>query len=197
MKNRKRWYFGTAIAIALVVAFSAPVARPSAQAQFGTPRGQECCDRLSGGGQGIATAADTFVVDAEFTLSGGPLGGIFGAQFLPIKATTKLLTQSPPDANGTINAITSHVFEIKGQSNENGVCEPGENCMVTLDRAALIPTATPGLMNLHSVVAISDGQGRFAKVAGKIDAVDGQINFAAAPPTVHWTFSGARLCPSN
>jgi hypothetical protein len=86
---------------------------------------------------------------------------------------------------------------VKGQSNENGVCEPGEDCLVTLDRAALIPTTTPGLMNLHSVMAVSDGQGRFAKVSGKIDAVDGQINFADAPPTLHWSFSGARLCPSQ
>jgi hypothetical protein len=168
----------------------------SAQAQFGQQRGPGCCDHVSGRGRGAATAADTFVVDAEFNLSGGQFGGAFGAQSLQIKSTTRLLAQNPPTANGTINAITSHVFEVKGASDEDGICEPGEDCLVTLDRAALIPTTTPGLMDLRSVLAISDGQGRFTKACGKIDSSggDGQINFAATPPTVQWSFSGGRLC---
>ena len=67
---------------------------------------------------------------------------------------------------------------------------------MTLDRAALIPTTTPGLMKLRSVLAISVGQGRFSKACGKIDGTtgDGEINFAATPPTVRWNFSGGRLC---
>ncbi len=194
MKSRMKWFIAATTVIVMTLVFSSAIARKSVQAQFGSAQGQECCDRLSGRGQGIATAADTFVVDAEFNLSGGPLSGVFGSQSLQIKSTAKVVTQNPPAANGTINAITSHVFEVKGQSNENGVCEPGEDCLVTLDRAAIIPTATPGLMNLHSSLAVSDGQGRFARACGRIDAVDGQINFAAAPPTVRWSFGGARLC---
>ncbi len=196
MKNRKHWFLAAAMVIAMMITFSLTMGRNSVHAQFGSQRGQGCCDHLSARGQGIATAADTFVVDAEFNLSGGQFGGVFGAQSLQIKSTARLLTQNPPTANGTINAITSHVFEVKGQSNENGICEPGEDCLVTLDRAALIPTTTPGLMDLRSVLAVSDGQGRFAKACGKIDGTkgDGQINFAATPPTVRWSFDGGHLC---
>jgi len=194
MNKRMKWMIATATAITLAAALSPTIARNSVHAQFGPQRGQECCAHLSGQGQGIATAPDTFVVDAEFNLNGGQFSGVIGAQSLPIKSTTKLLLQNPPTADGTVNVITSHVWEVKGQSNENGVCEPGEDCLVTLDRAALIPTATPGLMNLHSVPAISDGQGRFAKACGKIDAVEGQFNFAATPPTVRWSFNAGHLC---
>jgi len=197
MKNRKNWFIATGIVVVITITFSLTIGRKSANAQFGSPRGQGCCDQVSARGQGFATGPDTFVVDAEFNLSGGKFGGVFGAQSLQIKSTTKLLTQNPPTENGTINAITSHVFEVKGQSDEDGVCEPGEDCLVTLDRAALIPTTTPGLMDLRSVLAISDGQGRFAKACGKIDGTkggDGQINFAATPPTVRWSFNGGHLC---
>lgn len=196
MKNRKSWFIATAMVIAMAIAFSLTIGRKSVQAQIGSPRGQGCCDLVSGQGQGIATGPDTFVVDAELTLSSGQFGGAFGSRTLQIKSTTRLLAQFPPTATGTVNAITSHVWEVKGQSDEDGFCEPGEDCLVTLDRAALIPTATPGLMDLRSVLAISDGQGRFAKACGKIDATkgDGQINFAATPPTVHWSFNGGHLC---
>lgn len=169
---------------------------PPAQAQFNPQRGPGCCDQLSARGEGIATAPDTFSVDATFNFSGGQFGGAFGTRTLQIKSTARLLAQAPPTADGTINAITSHDWEVKGQSNENGKCEPGEDCMMTLDRAALIPTATPGVMKLRSVLAISAGQGRFSKACGKIDGTtgDGEINFAATPPTVRWNFSGGRVC---
>jgi hypothetical protein len=168
----------------------------SAQAQIGAQRGPGCCDQVSARGVGAATAPDTFSVNAEFHLSGGQFGGVFGARTLQIKSTARLLTQNPPTADGTINAITSHVFEVKGQSDEDGLCEPGEDCLLTLDRAALVPTATPGLMKLRSVLAVSAGQGRFAKACGKIDGTEGEgeINFAAQPPTVQWAFSNGKLC---
>jgi hypothetical protein len=136
------------------------------------------------------------VVDAEFNLSGAHFGGPFNARSIQIKSTARLLAQSAPAADGTINAITSHVFEVKGKSDEDGVCEPDEDCLVTLDRATLIPTATPGLMKLKSTLAVSLGQGRFEKACGKADNLDGEgeINFAATPPTVRWSFSGGRLC---
>lgn len=196
MKNRNSWFIATAIVIVMTITFSLTIGRKSANAQFGSPRGQGCCDSLSARGQGVATAADTFTVDAEFNFRGGQFGGAFGSRTLQIKSTTRLLTQFPPTATGTVNAITSHVWEVKGQSDEDGICEPGEDCLVTLDRAALIPTTTPGLMDLRSVLAISDGQGRFAKACGKIDGTkgDGQINFAAMPPTVRWSFNGGHLC---
>ena len=189
----------------LVIALSAVSAsifiQPKVQAQdesarFGAPRGQGCCDLVSGRGQGVANASGAFVVDAEFNLSGGQFSGVFGSETMRIKSTARLLAQDPPTATGTVNAITLHVLEVKGQSDEDGVCEPGEDCLVTLDRAALIPTATPGLMDLRSVLAVSDGQGRFSKACGKFDATrgEGQINFAAMPPTVHWSFSGGHLC---
>ncbi len=167
-----------------------------AHAQFGPQRNNSYCDQVSAKGQGLATAADTFSVDADFNLSGGQYSGVFGSRMLQIKSTARLLTQYPPTADGTINVITSHVFEVKGQSDEDSLCEPGEDCLLTLDRAALIPTATPGLMKLRSVLAISAGQGRFAKACGKIDGTDGEgeINFAAQPPTVQWSFSGGKLC---
>jgi hypothetical protein len=46
------------------------------------------------------------------------------------------------------------------------------------------------------VLAISAGQGRFEKACGKFDASEGEgeINFAATPPTVRWSFSGGKLC---
>lgn len=168
----------------------------AAQAQFSPQRSTGCCDLLSGRGQGAANSSGVFVVEAEFNLSGALFGGAFGARALQIKSSTRLLAQDPPAANGTINAITSHVFEVKGQSDEDGVCEPGEDCLVTLDRATLTPTATPGLMKLNSTLAFSTGQGRFEKACGKVDAADGEgeINFAATPPTVRWSFSGGRLC---
>ncbi|MFN8002650.1 MAG: hypothetical protein U0X75_16720 [Acidobacteriota bacterium] len=142
--------------------------------------GKGCCDRWSARGQGIATAPDTFTVDAEFNLSGGQYGGAFGFAAHHRQSTAKLLVQNLPTANGTINAVTSHVFEVKGQSDEDGVCEPGEDCLVTLDRAALTPTTTPGLMDLNSTLAVTNGNGRFANACGKIDASKGggQINFA-------------------
>ena len=197
MKNRKNWLIATILVIVITITFSLTMEWNSVNAQFGSQRGQGCCDHLSARGQGIAIAADTFSVDAEFNLSGGQFGGVFGAQSLQIKSTTKLLTQNPPTEHGTIAAMTSHVFEVKGQSDEDGVCELGEDCLVTLDRAALIPTTTPGLMDLRSVLAISDGKGRFAKACGKIDGTkggDAQINFAATPPTVRWAFNGGNLC---
>lgn len=170
-------------------------ARP-AQAQGGQSRGNGCCDQIAGQGQGIAVSGDTFSVDATFSISGKLFGGVFGARTAEFKSTTRLLTQSPPTADGTINAITSHVLEAKGYSDEDGVCEPGEDCLITLDRAALIPTATPGLMKLRSILAFSGGQGRYEKACGKIDGTEGEaeINFAATPPTVRWSFSDGRLC---
>lgn len=196
MKNRKSWFIATAMVIAMTIAFSLTIGRKSVQAQIGSPRGQGCCDLVSGHGSGALDASGAFVVDAEFSLSGGQFGGVFGSRTLQIKSTTRLIAQDPPTSTGVINAITSHVWEVKGQSDGDGVCEPGEDCLVTLDRAALIPTATPGVMDLRSVLAISDGQGRFAKACGKIDATkgDAQINFAATPPTVHWSFNGGHLC---
>lgn len=180
----------------LMLALQFSLSTPSAHAQFGPPRGNACCDQLSARGEGVATAADTFSVDATFNFSGGQFGGAFGTRTLQIKSTARLLAQSPPAADGTINAITSHDWEVKGQSDEDGKCEPGEDCIVTLDRAALIPTTTPGLMKLRSVLAISAGQGRFTKACGKIDGTEGEgeINFAATPPTVRWSFSGGKLC---
>lgn len=166
-----------------------------AQAQFGPQRGNNCCDLIAGKGQGVLVG-DAFVVNAEFNISGPRFSGAFGAQGLQIKSTTRLLTQNPPTADGTINGISSHVLEVKGQSDEDGVCEPGEDCMVTLDRVSLLASATPGLMKLRGVLAISSGQGRFEKACGKIDGTDdgNEINFAAQPPTVRWSFSGDRLC---
>ena len=168
----------------------------SVQAQGGPSRGNGCCDQIAGQGQGIAVSGDTFSVDATFSISGKLFGGVFGARTAEFKSTTRLLTQSPPTADGTINAITSHVLEAKDYSDEDGICEPGEDCLITLDRAALIPTATPGLMKLRSVLAFSGGQGRFEKACGKIDGTEGEgeINFAATPPTVRWTFNEGRLC---
>lgn len=194
MKNRNSWFIAAAIVIVMTITISLTIGRRSVHAQFGSPRGQGCCDLISGQGQGIATGPDTFVVDAEFNLSGGQFGGAFGSRTLQIKSSTRLLTQFPPTETGTINAITSHVFEVKGQSDEDGICEPGEDCLVTVDRAALIPTTTPGLVDLRSVLAVSDGQGRFAKACGKILPGDGQINFGATPPTVRWSFNGGHLC---
>lgn len=167
----------------------------SVQAQGGPSRGNACCDEIAGQGQGVATS-DAFVVDAVFSIKGRLFGGVFGARTAEFKSTTRLLTQNPPTADGTINAITSHVLEAKGYSDEDGVCEPGEDCLITLDRAALIPTATPGLMKLRSILAFSGGQGRFEKACGKIDGTEGEgeINFAATPPTVRWTFNEGRLC---
>lgn len=186
-------WFGP-ICLLLAAQFWWPV--PTAQAQFGPQRGNGCCDQVAARGEGVATAADTFSVDATFNFSGGQFGGAFGTRTLQIKSTARLLTQSPLAADGTINAITSHDWEVKGQSDENGKCEPGEDCLMTLDRAALIPTATPGVMKLRSVLAISAGQGRFSKACGKIDGTtgDGEINFAATPPTVRWSFNGGRVC---
>ncbi|NOT60851.1 MAG: hypothetical protein HOP19_11580 [Acidobacteria bacterium] len=182
------------IGVGLLVSAGAPHSRT--QAQGGPARGNACCDQIAGQGRGIATAADTFSVDATFSISGRLFGGVFGARTMEFKSTTRLLTQSPPTADGTINAITSHVLEAKGYSDEDGVCEPGEDCLITLDRAALIPTATPGLMKLRSILAFSGGQGRFEKACGKIDGTEGEgeINFAATPPTVRWTFNEGRLC---
>lgn len=196
MNNKRKWFIATTGILALAMMFSILIERQPVHAQIGSARGQGCCDRWSARGQGIATAPDTFTVDAEFNLSGGQYGGAFGSQSLQIKSTAKLLVQNLPTANGTINAVTSHVFEVKGQSDEDGVCEPGEDCLVTLDRAALTPTTTPGLMDLNSTLAVTNGNGRFANACGKIDASKGggQINFAATPPTVHWSFSGGRLC---
>jgi hypothetical protein len=175
---------------------SALLQRGAAQAQFGPPKANGCCDLWSGSGAGVLGGPDSFVVDAEFNLSGPHFGGLFNTRSIQIKSTARLLSQNAPAADGTINAITSHVFEVKGKSNENGVCEPDEDCLLTLDRAALIPTATPGLMKLKSTLAVSLGYGRFEKACGKVDAADGEgeINFAATPPTVHWAFSGGRLC---
>ncbi len=201
MKSRMKWFVAMAVVLTLTAVSLTSIEWPSVQAQSdrsfpAPPRGQGCCDQLSGQGSGSLNASGAFVVDAEFSLSGGQFGGVFGARTLQIKSTTRLIAQDPPTATGVINAITSHVWEVKGQSDQDGVCEPGEDCMVTLDRAALIPTTTPGLVDLRSVLAISDGQGRFAKACGKIDGTkgDGQINFAATPPTVRWSFSGGRLC---
>ncbi len=193
MKNKMHRFVSASLT--LVLGGLCAVQLKPAQAQFGPQRGNNSFDQVSARGQGSATAADTFSVDAEFILSGGPFSGVFGTRMLQIKSTARLLAQDPPAADGTINAITSHVFEVKGQSNENGLCEPGEDCLLTLDRAALIPTATPGLMKLRSVLAVSAGQGRFEKACGKIDGTDGEgeINFAATPPTVRWSFSGGRL----
>lgn len=196
MKNKMKWFIATTGIIALAVMFSAIIVRKPVQAQIGSHRPLGCCDQWTARGQGIAGGPDTFLVDAEFNLSGGPFSGVFGARSLQIKSTARLLAQSPPSANGAINAITSHVFEVKGQSDQDGVCESGEDCWVTLDRATLTPTTTPGLMDLSSTLAVTDGKGRFAKACGKVDGGkgEGQINFAAAPPTVRWSFSGGRLC---
>jgi hypothetical protein len=196
MNNKRKWFIATTSALVVAMMFSILIERQPVQAQVGSARGQGCCARWSARGQGIATAADTFSVDAEFNLSGGQFGGAFGSQSLQIKSTAWLLAQDPPTATGVINAITSHVMEVKGQSDEDGVCEPGEDCLVTLDRAALSPTTIPGLIDLNSTLAVTNGNGRFANACGKIDTSKGggQINFAATPPTVRWSFSGGRLC---
>ena len=201
MNSKMKWFLLTAIVIALCAFSSSTLTHLKVQAQdehnlFGGSPGRGCCAHVSGQGSGTSDASGAFVVDADFNLSGGQFGGAFGTRPLQIKSTARLIAQEPPDAAGVINVITSHVWEVKWQSDEDGVCEPGEDCMVTLDRAALIPTATPGLMDLRSVLAISDGQGRFAKACGKIDGTtgEGQINFAATPPTVWWKFSGGHLC---
>lgn len=136
------------------------------------------------------------MVDAEFYLKGPNYGGPFAGRSFQVLSTARLISQSAPTADGTINALTSHVWEVKGRSDGDGVCEEGEDCLFTLDRAALIPTDKPGLMKLRSILAISDGKGRFQGACGKVDGTtgEGEINFAANPPTVKWSFRDGWLC---
>jgi hypothetical protein len=64
--------------------------------------------------------------------------------------------------------------------------------------AALITIQTGGgtMLKLRSIFAFPGEQGRFEKACDKIDCTngEGEINFAATPPTVRWTFNEGRLC---
>lgn len=190
----KTWLL-LSLAGSLSLAFYLFAPAQPAQAQGGPARGNACCDEVAGQGQGVLKG-DAFVVDGIFSIKGRLFGGVFGARTMDIKSTTRILTQNPPAADGTINAISSHVIEVKGYSDEDGACEVGEDCLVTLDRATLTPTDKAGVMRLRAVLAFSAGQGRFEKACGMIDGTEGdnEINFAATPPTVRWSFNKGRLC---
>jgi hypothetical protein len=136
------------------------------------------CARVGGSAQGTAISPNMFRV--AFT-------GTFSAT-----ATATLLEQTQ-GGDGAIRATTSHVFEINdGSGDGDGVCEAGENCFVTIDRAVLTPTGTPGLFRLNSHMEVVGGEGLYADACGKLVA-HGFINFAAGPPTVEWGLSG-RVC---
>jgi hypothetical protein len=108
---------------------------------------------------------------------------------LTATSTATLLEQGVTE-DGTIQATTSHVFEING--NGDGICEAGEDCFTTLDRAILSPIDTLGLFSLNSHLAVISGHGVYANACGKLVA-HGFINFGVGPPTLEWRLSG-RIC---
>jgi hypothetical protein len=108
---------------------------------------------------------------------------------LTATSTATLLEQRVTE-DGTIQATTSHVFEIDG--NGDGICGADEDCFTTLDRAILSPTDSLGLFRLNSHLAIVSGEGVYANACGKL-VVHGFINFGVAPPTLEWRLTG-RIC---
>ena len=207
----------------LITAASSSATMTSVRAQMKREDDYRC--RLATAVANGTVSGSTFVSKVNFALTDingagslpgqtyGDYGGQLDRRSFEAKSTASVLLQTP-QANGDILAITTHVFEVYGLSDGDGVCEPDENCFTTLDEARLQPTTTANVFRINTNIAIVSNKRGFdfdgtntrpyqnasRYLCGKLSAVDerwvandrpNQVNFANN--TISWTAIGT-LC---
>lgn len=143
------------------------------------------CVDVEATGQTFAINAFTFnsFNSVQATVDGVPA---------PVAVTTYLLGPPAAKSDGTLQAHTAHVFEFG--TAPDGVCQPGEDCFSTDDRAVLDPVDAAGLFRLNTVAQIVDGQGRFADPRPHPPATVHGTILLNQQPVASWTMRG-RVCP--
>ena len=128
----------------------------------------------------VEAAGQTFAINAFTFKSFNSVQAAVDGVATPVTVTTYLLGAPDAKSDGTLHARTSHVFEF-GASGD-GVCQPGEDCFATDDRAVLDPIDASGLFRLNTRADIAVGFGRFANARQRPPAsVHGTILLNAQP----------------
>lgn len=128
------------------------------------------CDKVRGEGHTFGSGPFTFQGTAALNVNG---------QAATAAVTTAVLGPPQESPDGTLRATTSHTFVF-----------PDGSSFTTLDSAVLSPTGTPGLYNLNTRAAVTQGAGAYEAACGKL-TFHGTINLAS--PEAVWRVSG-RIC---
>ena len=145
---------------------------------------------LVGSGAAFGRAHCQRVYGDGLTFQDTPFGPFVGTAELNLgdaEAVVALL--GPPDEkpDGTLHVVTSHAFDL-GDSGG----------LVTIDKAILAPTETPGLYNLNTrakICATPDCAGETVNgpaPCGRL-SVHGTINFGTFPAEADWRVNG-KVC---
>jgi hypothetical protein len=141
----------------------------------------------------VEAAGQTFAINAFTFKSFNSIQATVDGVATPVAVTTYLLGAPSAKSDGTLHAHTSHIFEF-GESSD-GVCQPGEDCFVTDDRAVLDPIDASGLFRLNTRADIAAGFGIFANARKRPPAsVHGTI-LLDAQPVATWSMKG-HICQS-
>jgi hypothetical protein len=124
-------------------------------------------EKVRGTGHTTAINQNTFQGTAEVQVNGSTVTA---------NVTTVLLGPPTLTEDGTLQAATSHTFVF-----------PDGSSFVTLDRAVLSPTETPGVYRLNTRAAILGGTGIYADASGSL-SIHGTINLISGE--VDWRFEG-------
>ena len=87
------------------------------------------------------------------------------------------ITSTKPNADGSINATTSHTFSTRGL------------IFTTRDRARLVPLNDVGLYRLDTQATITEGDWLQRRVWGQLK-LDGLIDLGARQPWARWLAEG-------
>ena len=121
-----------------------------------------CHEILALGGT-FATGQTTFTGEADSN---------FGQMTVNVE-----ITSTKPNADGSINATTSHTFSARGLD------------FTTRDRARLVPLNDAGLYRLDTQARIVEGNSLSHSVWGHLK-LDGLINLGARQPWARWLAEG-------
>jgi hypothetical protein len=150
--------------------------------------GTGTCMQIRATGAPVANGPYSFQGPAALTVDGVAQG--------PALVTTWMTGEIKPPP-GAMHATTSHIFEV-GVASPNGVCEAGEDCFVTQDRAVLSPRGAPTFFNLNSQMTVVMGHGLFAGPTSSQMKATGTLDFAPpfSPPVASWEIKG-NLCTGS
>jgi hypothetical protein len=136
----------------------------------------------------VEAAGQTFAINAFTFKSFNSIQATVDGVATPVAVTTYLLGAPSAKSDGTLHAHTSHIFEF-GESSD-GVCQPGEDCFVTDDRAVLDPIDASGLFRLNTRADIAAGFGLFANARQRPPATVHGTILLNDQPVATWSMKG-------
>jgi len=128
---------------------------------------------VSGTADSVITGPDSASGTSEFTVGNQAYTSTFSLTYAIL----------PPDTDGTIRTVSSHIFTVFRDGIELGT-------FTTSDNGVLTPTTTPGVMNLDNTLNIVSGTGKFVNTRGTLYTVN-KLNFLTNPPSAKSVITGS------